>query len=200
MNRQIKCTGALWALALCLGGCESRVEREMEDLKKAEQNSPKVAADLERDLAKAKAEVVRLEEKLALARQGITDDVKEERKELQGALRKQGQEVKEEIGEAQRAAREHSAESNVAQQQLERTRPTEQVKADVHTDVERTPVRGEVEVQQKETTITVPQTEVKERSVPTGQTQIDQAEIERQRAEQRDRDTDRGTDTQDMPR
>ena len=62
MNRQIKCTGALWVLALCLGGCESRVEREMEDLKEAEQNSPKVAAELERDLAKAKAEVVRLEE------------------------------------------------------------------------------------------------------------------------------------------
>jgi hypothetical protein len=167
MNRKMKCAGALWGLALCLGGCESRVERATEDLKEAERDSPKVAAELEHKLAKAKAEVARLEEKLALARQGITDDVREERKDLEQALKRQGQHVQEEIGEAQRAAQQHRADSNAAEQQLERTKPTEQVKASVHTEVERTPVRGEMEVEQKETTITVPNTQVKE--VPSTQ-------------------------------
>jgi hypothetical protein len=186
MNRKYRCSGALLAVGLGLLGCEhdSRVEHEIDDLKKAQQDSPKVAKELEEELAEAKAEVVRLEEKLALARQGVTTDVLEERKELKDALNSQTRDVKEEINEAQRAANEHNVESQVAQEQLKRAQPTEHVKAQVHTETQVTPAKTEVELKSEETSIPVQTNRVVER---TTETPIDQAEIERRRAAQRER-------------
>jgi hypothetical protein len=186
MNSKYIWTCALLAAGVSLSGCdrESKIADEVGDLREAQQNSPKVAADLEQELARAKAEVVRLEEQLALARQGVTNDVIEERKELKNALNEQQKEVKEEITEAQKAAQQHNTESEVAQQELQRTQAKEVVKAQVRTETQVTPIGKEVEIHREQTSIPIETNRVVER---TTETPIDQAEIERRRAKQQDR-------------
>jgi len=157
---------------LAVFGCEqdkrSEVGREVEDLRRAEQESPRVVQDLERRLAEAKNEVARVEQKLVLARQGITDDVMKERDELKQALNEQDKHVSREIREAQGAARNYNAESERARQELERTIPAEQVKTQVKTETQVVPGKTEVETQKEQVQIPVVKERVTERERSAG--------------------------------
>jgi len=107
-------------------------------LREAQSRSPEVAKNLEADVAKAKAEVVRLEEKLALARQGITDDVLKERKDLQQSLHNQERHVQTEVSEAKREAEQHNEDTRKATEALQGTEPA-RVQAQVRTETQVTP-------------------------------------------------------------
>ena len=186
MKKSVGWAGTLLAVGMALGACEreSKVQDEIEDLREAERDSPNVVRDLEGRLAKAKADVVKLEEQLAMARQGVTHEVLEERQELKEALNEQAKDVKEEAQEAQHAAQVHNSTSEVARRELEHTQPKEAVRAQVNTETQVTPLNTAVEVRREQTNIPVDSTQVVER---TTDTPIDQAEIERRRAAERAR-------------
>jgi TolA-binding protein len=116
-------SGALSAgFALALA-CDqhTHVERQTRDLQEAQKNVGKETQELESQLAKAKADVARLEQKIALARQGLTDDVLDNQKELTEALKAQGHEVQSELGEVKREAEIHGRDTEAALKQLGQT-------------------------------------------------------------------------------
>lgn len=163
----------------------SNIESQTRDLAEAQNNTGNVAKDLEARLQEAKAEVIELEKKLALAREGITDDVLKERTELQGALDSQRKEVQEEVNEARREAQILNKETDRATQQLKQTQPSVQVdtKLKTETDVVRgteqqveaparnelIPVRGGPEQQPAPGAPDVKSTTSTTRSAPTEQ-------------------------------
>lgn len=104
-------------------GCDDQteVQRQTRDLQEAQKNVPQVTKELEVQLEEAKASVAQLEQKLALARQGLTDDVLENQKELQAALKEQEQSVQSELGEAKREAQVHARDTEAALQTLGQT-------------------------------------------------------------------------------
>jgi hypothetical protein len=141
MYRDLKQAAICAALALglaCQGQGKSDVQQQAKDLREAQSRSPEVAKELEGQLAKAKAEVVRLEQKLALARQGVTDDVLEARKDLQQSLQEQERRVQGDIEQAKREAAQHNEDTSKAAQALQQTQPP-QVQAKVNTETEVTP-------------------------------------------------------------
>jgi hypothetical protein len=97
---------------------QTEVQRQTRELQEAQKNVGKVAQELETQLADAKANVVNLEQKLELARQGLTDDVLENQRELTAALRAQEDKVRSELGEAKREAQIHSRDTEAALKQL----------------------------------------------------------------------------------
>lgn len=113
----ISTTAACLALAF---GCDEQteVQRQTRDLQEAQKNIGQVTQELESELAKSKADVVRLEQKVAMARQGMTDDVLENQKELQEALKAQEQKVQSELGEAKREVQIHNRDTEAALKQL----------------------------------------------------------------------------------
>jgi hypothetical protein len=170
MRNHVWIVGALVA-SLTVLGCNKgeNVEKEVEDLREAQQNSPNVEKQLQEQLTNAKSEVVRLEEKAALARQGVTDEVVEERQELKEALKKQEQEVREEVKEAQGAAADHNTDSQKALQHLEKSQPTEQVQARVKTETTTTPTGSKVEVTREQQQIPIENSKMVEKSAPAAQ-------------------------------
>jgi hypothetical protein len=125
---------------------QREVQQEAQDLREAKSKVGNVTAELQADLDKAKAEVVRLEEKLAMARQGVTDEVLSERKELQESLKEQEQKVKGDVQEAKREAQQHNQDTEQAARELEKTAPPARVEAKVSTETQvverqRTPVQ-----------------------------------------------------------
>lgn len=128
------CLSASLGLALA---CErgSDVEAETHDLAKAQNNTGNVAKELEGQLEKAKAEVVALETKLGLAREGVTDEVLEARKELQRALESQRRELQDDISEAQRSAQALNEDTSRAIQQLQQTQAQVEKRLDTETSV-----------------------------------------------------------------
>src|SRR5688572_185725 len=87
--------GTLTACVALALGCDEQteVQRQTRDLQEAQKNVARVTQELEGQLERAKADVARLEQKVALARQGLTDDVLENQKELQAALQAQERRV-----------------------------------------------------------------------------------------------------------
>ena len=114
----------------------SNIESETRDLVEAQKNSVNVAKDHEERMQKAKAEVVELEKKLALAREGITDDVLMERTELQGALDDKRREVQKDINEARREAQVLNKDTDRATQHLQQTQPPAQVDTRLKTETD----------------------------------------------------------------
>jgi TolA-binding protein len=112
--------GTLTACVAMAFGCDQQteVQRQTHDLQEAQKNVAQVAQELESELERAKADVVRLEQKVALARQGLTDDVLENQKELQEALQAQERRVSDELGQAKREAQIHSRDTEAALRQL----------------------------------------------------------------------------------
>jgi TolA-binding protein len=111
------------ALTACVASAlacdeQTEVQRQTRDLQEAQKNAGKVTQELESQLEEARADVLRLEQKVALARQGLTDDVLENQKELQAALEAQGSRVESELGEAKREAQIHNRDSEAALKQL----------------------------------------------------------------------------------
>jgi chromosome segregation ATPase len=131
---------AIGFVATCIAAlaCDRprEVQQEAQELREAQGNVGNVTAELQADLDKAKAEVVRLEEKLAMARQGVTDEVLSERKELQDSLKEQEREVAGEVEEAKREALKHNEDSEQASRELEKTAPPARVEAKVTTETE----------------------------------------------------------------
>jgi hypothetical protein len=115
---QVSTAAACLALAFGCDGEQTEVQRQTRDLQEAQKNISKVTQELESELAKSKADVVRLEQKVAMARQGMTDDVLENQKELQEALKEQEQKVQSELGEAKREAQIHNRDTEAALKQL----------------------------------------------------------------------------------
>jgi hypothetical protein len=142
MFRDLKwaATGAVLALGMvaCQDRGKSDVERQQKQLSEAQSRAPQVAKDTEAQLAKAKAEVARLEQKLALARQGITDDVLNKRKELQQALEEQQHRVQGDVDQAKREAAQHNEDTMKATQALQATKPP-RVQTKVNTETRVTP-------------------------------------------------------------
>lgn len=117
--RAIGCVAACIATLAC--DRQGEVQQESRDLREAQNEVGNVTAELESELDEAKAEVARLEEKLAMARQGVTDDVLSERKELKESLSEQKREVEGEIQEVKREARRLEQDTAQAARELERT-------------------------------------------------------------------------------
>lgn len=112
--------GTLTACVALAFGCDEQteVQRQTRDLQEAQKNVAQETKDLEGQLEHAKSEVARLEQKVALARQGLTDDVLENQKELQDALQAQERRVADELGQAKREAQIHSRDTEAALKQL----------------------------------------------------------------------------------
>jgi TolA-binding protein len=122
-----------WAQSSALGVCsvcvalvtacnhDTEVQRQTRELEQAQKEVPEVTAQLEKDLTRARGDVAHLEGKLALARQGLTDDVIENQRELEQALKDQQQQVRTELGEAQREAEIHDRDTAAALAQLQQT-------------------------------------------------------------------------------
>lgn len=112
--------GTLTACVALAFGCDQQteVQRQTRDLQEAQKNVAKETQELEGQLERAKADVARLEQKVALARQGLTDDVLENQKELQDALQAQERRVTDELGQAKREAQIHSRDTEAALKQL----------------------------------------------------------------------------------
>jgi len=137
-------------------GDEGEVASEIQDVQEARGQTAGEVRRLEDELAQAKQRVVDLEKKLALARQGITDDVLQERKELGEALQDEREEVRGEVSEAQREARQYNQQTGKAEQVLEQTTPPADVKAGVESHSEVTPGQPEeVERTQQEEQIVI---------------------------------------------
>jgi len=115
--------GTLTACVALAFGCDGQteVQRQTRDLQEAQKNVAKVTQKLEGQLEQAKADVARLEQKVALARQGLTDDVLENQKELQAALQEQEHRVENELGQAKREAQIHSRDTEAALRQIGQT-------------------------------------------------------------------------------
>ena len=150
--------------ALLLLGCDrGDVNKQVEDLKQAQAESPKVASELQRELEEKKAEVVQLEEKVALAKQGVTDEVQREKHEVKEALKENEQRVREKVEEAQGAAREQTSHGENAAPQLEQTENAKRVVARVKTETRVVPTQGETEVRTETEQLPVENTRVVER-------------------------------------
>jgi TolA-binding protein len=111
---------ACFALAI---GCEQRteVQRQTRELEEAQKNVARQTEELESQLETARSDVARLEQKVALARQGLTDDVLENQRELTEALKAQEQNVQKEVGQAKREVEIHTRDSEAALKQLGQT-------------------------------------------------------------------------------
>lgn len=162
------------ALTFGLVACEQgeqgdKVQSELQDLEEAREKAPQVTRDLEQQLTEAKKEVARLEKKLALARQGITDEVLAERQELAEALEARGETVREDIGETREEASVYNEAAERAQRALQETQPG-QVEAEVRSGAEVTPSDTEVRGERVETEIPLETT----REVETRETQRQQ--------------------------
>lgn len=170
MNKR-NCSGFLLAAGLGLLGCEKGdVKEEVRELEQAQQQAPQEAKELAQRLEEKKREVAHLEEKLALAKQGVTDDVQEQQKEVKEAMKAQAKEVRDEVNEAQGLAQEHQAESAQAAQRLEQVEGARAVKAQVTTQTNVVPGQKSTEVKTTHDTIPVTNTHVVERT--TGQPQM----------------------------
>ncbi|HKU37152.1 MAG TPA: hypothetical protein VJR89_03375 [Polyangiales bacterium] len=167
-------------LLLVLGsvGCnqKSEVREEVKDLEQARQESPSVAQDLRQELDQKKAEVAKLEEKLALAERGVTDRVVQERKELNQAVQRQENDVRREVKEAQSAAQAQSADAERARRELEATKNPGRVETQVQSDHKVVPSNTDVEVKKQQEQVPIETTRTIERGTeqraptPTPQT------------------------------
>src|SRR5689334_13634193 len=116
------------ALTACVAGAaacdaESEVQRQTRELQAAQKDVGKETKRLEEELGRAQADVARLDQKLSLARQGLTDAVLENQKQLEEALKAQDEKVRDELNHAQREAQNHTRQTEAALKQLGQTPP-----------------------------------------------------------------------------
>lgn len=148
--------GCLVGLGLLVGACErdGGIRSEVEDLKEARQETGQVVQDLQQQLQEAKAQVARLEERLTLARQGVTDEVLEERQDLQEAVKNEQADLRQNVNEIQKEAQQQNAAASAAERQLEQTQPAE-VETRVNTETQVTRQPSDVDVATERETIEV---------------------------------------------
>lgn len=140
--------GAVAVFALAMLGCNRRadVREQVKELHQAEQAAPEKAQQLQHQLDGAKAQVAQLEQKLALAKQGVTDDVLRERQELKSALRQDERDVNAQVRQAQGSANRHNTDVENAEKALERTQPPGRVETQVRTQTKVTPAEQNTDV------------------------------------------------------
>lgn len=165
LNKQ-RCGGLLLAAGLGLMGCDKSndVKEEIQELEQAQQQAPQEAQELQQELEQKKQEIANLEEKLALAKQGVTDEVREEKKDVKEAMKEQAEDVRDEIQEAQGLAQEHRAESEQAAQKLQEVEGAQRVKAHVKTETNVVPGQTHTEVKTTKDSIPVVNSHVVERT------------------------------------
>jgi hypothetical protein len=172
MNKHRYISGAAAAAVFALLGCDQKgdVNKQIEELKAAQQDSPHEAQKLEQDLDKAKSEVVRLEEKTALAKQGVTDQVLKEQEDVKQALGKEQKNVKDDVSEAQQKAQALNKDVTSAQRELEKVQGAKRVQAEVKTETQVVPSATRVEVQKQQTQVPIEQNRLVESksAQPTG--------------------------------
>lgn len=151
-------------VTFALLGCERRDElkSEMKDLQEAQHNAPEKAQQLQKDLDSAKAQVANLEQKLALAKQGVTDDVVREREDLKRAVKDDEKHVDQQVREAQGAANTHNTDVQKAEKALEQTQPAGRVETQVKTETQVVPNEKRTEVVHERQTVPVERTRVVE--------------------------------------
>lgn len=149
---------------------ENEVEDELADLHEARQRTDQVAGELQQELEVAKRDVERLEEKLELARRGVTDEVIEERGELKEALAQQEQQVKAEIRQAQQEAAQHNTATEKVRSTLQETVPA-QVDTQVSTQTQVVPGQTDIQSETRTATIQVENMNVEEE----GEAQVDES-------------------------
>jgi hypothetical protein len=154
LSSRVGCAAACLAFALACN-TQREVERETQNLREAEANTGNVTKQLEAELAEAKGEVARLENKVTLARRGITDEVLSARKGLEQSLSEQQKRVEGEVKEAQSQAQQHNQDTQKAEQELERTQPPARVESEVVTQTEVTPQTRQVETVERQEVIPV---------------------------------------------
>ena len=170
MNTKHLWMSGLLAAALAVG-CDKTgdVNKEVDELKQAQNESPKVAGDLQQQLDDKKAEVAQLQEKVALAKQGVTDDVVKEKEDVKEAMKKEEQEVREKVQEAQGAAKAHNDQGENAARQLQETENAQRVKAEVKTETTVVPSETKTEVRTEQHQVPVENSRVVERRTTTTQ-------------------------------
>jgi hypothetical protein len=156
--------GLTAVVALTLIGCNRRddVRKEVQQLHEAEQAAPQKAEELQQQLDGAKAHVAQLEQKLTLARQGVTDEVLRARQELKSAVNRNQKEVNQEVKEAQGAANQHNADVEKAQKALEQTQPAGRVETKVKTETRVVPNQQNTDVVRERQQVPVDQTRMVE--------------------------------------
>jgi chromosome segregation ATPase len=157
----IACIGFI---ALALAGCDRKddVREQVKDVQQAQQKAPEKAQELQQDLEQAKARVAQLEQKLTMAKQGVTDDVIREREELKHAVKDDEKRVTNEVREAQSAAQMHNADVQKAQKQLDQTQPAQQVDTQVKTETRVVPNENKHEIVREQTQVPVDTTHIVE--------------------------------------
>jgi hypothetical protein len=153
-SSKVGCAAACLAFALACN-TQREVEKQTQNLREAEANTGNITKRLEAELAEAKGEVARLENKVALARRGITDEVLSARKDLEQSLGEQQKRVEGEVKEAQSQAQQHNQDTQKAVQELERTQPPARVESEVVTQTEVTPQSRQVETVERQELIPV---------------------------------------------
>lgn len=172
--------GMVAAGGILIGACQSQesdsqVERRIDEVRAARENAPQEAQRLEQELEEAKARVAELERQLALARQGITDEVVEAEQKLQESVQRREQNLLEESQQLQQEAREHNEATEAAQRELERTPRIDRVETDVETDTRVVPSEQQgVPRERRQTEIPVEGTRVAPRSGGSQQPQPQQ--------------------------
>jgi hypothetical protein len=154
LSSRVGCIAACLAVALACN-TQREVEKQTQNLREAEANTGNVTKQLEAELAEAKGEVARLENKVTLARRGITDEVLAARKDLEQSLGEQQKRVEGEVKEAQSQAQQHNQDTQRAARELERTQPPARVESEVVTQTEVTPQTRQVETVERQEVIPV---------------------------------------------
>lgn len=141
-------------------GSETEVSGAVEDLREARRAVPGEVREIEEDLTEARARVAHLEEQLALARRGVTDDVRREQRELQAELNEQETEISRDVREAQRRASQHNREAELAQRELAQGEQPTEVEGYVESGARVSTDQPTVQTRRTEQQIEVERTEV----------------------------------------
>lgn len=125
-------SASLWLFT----ACQSELENEIQDVREARERSGQVVQQLESEIEATRERLQELERRLALAREGITEEVIKERKELQSALEDKSEKVNRKAAQAEEESSELGAVSDEAVRQLDATEqarePTEEQQEQEH--------------------------------------------------------------------
>ena len=126
---------------------------EAEDLEEAmKADNEARLEDLRASVDDSKSKLARLQEKMARAKSGATEEVLEEREDLREAMRAQMNAVQRQIRQSVKAAREYNEMNDQATKLLQESAPPN-VRAKVEVDVETMPPKIDVGANEHEATI-----------------------------------------------
>jgi TolA-binding protein len=101
-------------------GCEKDVETEVKDLRDARERAPQVVQELRDELSRTERRASVLREKLKHAEEGLTDEVLQERADVEQALEEQEQATRREVRQVDQELRTLRKATDRAERELER--------------------------------------------------------------------------------